>query len=199
VILSGRYRNGAIKAIRRRSLLRRQPGPTPSRRHRARRSCPPSRRSTEQRRPTRRCCGSRNARPRGGNAIRRSGKCGAEAWEHVVPFFAFAPSIRKAPLPISCAGYASTASSERIPNSFRYRVTGLRLANRLVLDARLQSLAAPRPCRNPSNAPSSRDRSKNQPYGDAALRIAQPAAGGTGWCSNSRRCRAPCPCTAPSC
>jgi len=135
----------------------------------------------------------------GVSAIRRSGKCGAEAWEHVVPLFAFAPSIRKAPLAISCAGYASTASSERIPNSLRYRVSGRRLAHRLVLHARLQSLATPRPCRNPSNGPSSRDRSKNQPYGDAALRIAQPAAGGTGWRSNSRQYRGRCPCIVPSC
>jgi putative transposase len=57
----------------------------------ARRSCPRLRRSTGQRAPTRR----RFASAEWGKRYPAIGQIWRNAWERVVPFFAFAPSIRK--------------------------------------------------------------------------------------------------------
>jgi putative transposase len=51
--------------------------------------------STGPRMPTWSWSGSRSLRTNGASAIRRSTKAWRRVWEHVVPFFAFAPGVRK--------------------------------------------------------------------------------------------------------
>lgn len=63
-----------------------------------------------------RCCGSRNSRPQGASAIRRSGRCGAGRGS-IVPFFAFAPSIRKMIYTTNAVEARSIARRARLSSS----------------------------------------------------------------------------------
>jgi hypothetical protein len=109
------------------------------------------------------------------------------------------PASARRHYPSAAPANASTASPERIPNSSRYRVTDSGLHIALFFTRTYNRLLHPALTATPLQRAFFKRRSKNQPHGDAALRIAQPAAGSMGWRSNSRQYRGRCPCIAPSC